>query len=157
MTVCIAAVCDGGKKIVVAADRMFTAGAPINLEFETSEKKIETLSPSCAALFAGNSAFATEILHGALGTLAGVPLAQELKQRRQLLPPFSAGAGHLLGPHHSAAGGGERGMLDRQVLVDRRNASVSVDHDAKCLKTVDVDWITYRNSRVNGFETRFPR
>jgi hypothetical protein len=71
MTVCIAAVCDGGKAIVVAADRMFTAGAPINLEFETAEKKIESLSPSCAALLAGNSAFGTEIMQGALASLAG--------------------------------------------------------------------------------------
>ncbi len=37
MTVCIAAICEDGKKIVVAADRMFTAGAPVNLEFETEE------------------------------------------------------------------------------------------------------------------------
>ena len=82
-----------------------------------------------------------------------IPLAQELKQRRQLLPTLGAGAGDLLGSHHGAAGGCERGMLDRQVLVDRRNAGLSVDHGTKCLKTVDVDWITYRNSGVNGFET----
>jgi len=33
VTICIAAVCDGGQSIVVAADRMFTAGPPVNLEF----------------------------------------------------------------------------------------------------------------------------
>lgn len=71
MTVCIAAVCEGGKKIVVAADRMFTAPPPLNLEFETSEKKIEVLAPSCVTLFAGNSAFATEIIRGARRKLAG--------------------------------------------------------------------------------------
>src|SRR5260370_29131139 len=71
MTVCIAAICDGGRRIVVCADRMFTAGPPINLEFETAEKKIEKLSASCAALFSGSSAFATEILQDALGRLAG--------------------------------------------------------------------------------------
>ncbi|SRR5258706_10055434 len=86
-----------------------------------------------------------------------VALAQELKQGGQLLPAFSAGAGHLLGSHDGAPDSGERGMLDRQVLVDRRNASVSVDHGAKCLKTVYRDWITYRNRGVNRFETRFPR
>jgi hypothetical protein len=68
MTVCIAAICDNGSAIVVAADRMFTAGAPINLEFETSEQKIESLSPSCVALLAGNSAFGTD---GALARLQG--------------------------------------------------------------------------------------
>jgi hypothetical protein len=39
MTVCIAAVCDGGRHIVVAADRMFTVTAPVNLEFETGEQR----------------------------------------------------------------------------------------------------------------------
>jgi len=34
MTVCIAAACESGKKIVVAADRMFTFPYPTNLEFE---------------------------------------------------------------------------------------------------------------------------
>ena len=71
MTICIAAVCDGGQSIVVAADRMFTAGPPVNLEFETAEKKIESVSPSCVALLAGNSAFGTEIMHGALNGFAG--------------------------------------------------------------------------------------
>lgn len=41
MTVCIAAICDGGQKVVVGADRMFTFQAPQNLEFQTPEKKIE--------------------------------------------------------------------------------------------------------------------
>jgi hypothetical protein len=43
MTVCIAAICDGGQKIVVAADRMFTFQVPQNLEFQTSKKKIEVI------------------------------------------------------------------------------------------------------------------
>ncbi len=76
MTVCIAAICDGGKAIVVAADRMFTAGPPINLEFETAEKKIEELSPSCVALLSGNSAFGTEIMQGALARLHGAQRPQ---------------------------------------------------------------------------------
>ena len=71
MTVCIAAVCERGKKIVVASDRMFTAPAPMNVEFETSERKIETLSPTCVTLFSGNSAFATEIIRATRGKLAG--------------------------------------------------------------------------------------
>jgi hypothetical protein len=71
MTVCIAAVCEGGRKIVVSADRMFTAGAPVNVEFETSEKKIETLAPACVALCAGNSSFASEIIQKAKLSLSG--------------------------------------------------------------------------------------
>jgi hypothetical protein len=76
VTVCIAAICDNGKAIIVAADRMFTAGAPINLEFETAEQKIEPLSPSCAALLAGNSAFGTEIMQGARTRLRGAQRPQ---------------------------------------------------------------------------------
>jgi hypothetical protein len=72
MTICIAAVCDGGKSIVVAADRMFTAPAPTSMEFETSEKKIEPLATGCVAMSAGNSAYATEIIAGTLVGLAGV-------------------------------------------------------------------------------------
>ena len=71
MTVCIAAICEGGKSIVVAADRMFTVGAPVNVEFETSERKIERLLNSCVALSAGNSAYAYEILRNANIALAG--------------------------------------------------------------------------------------
>jgi hypothetical protein len=40
MTVGIAAVCEDGRKIVVAADRKLTAPAPVNLEFETEEQKM---------------------------------------------------------------------------------------------------------------------
>jgi hypothetical protein len=62
MTVCIAAVCESGKKIVVATDRMLTFTAPVNVEFETDEQKIEELASNCIVLASGNTAFATEIL-----------------------------------------------------------------------------------------------
>jgi hypothetical protein len=62
VTVCIAAICESGERIVVAADRMFTAPFPLNVEFETDEHKIEELADNCVALAAGNSAFATEVL-----------------------------------------------------------------------------------------------
>lgn len=71
MTVCIAAECDQGKRIVVAADRMFTLTAPVNLEFETREKKIEEVAPACAVLTSGNSAYAKEILLESTDALAG--------------------------------------------------------------------------------------
>jgi hypothetical protein len=71
MTICIAAVCHGGKSIVVAADRMFTAPAPTSMEFETSEKKIEPLATGCVAMSSGNSAYGTEIIAGTLVGLAG--------------------------------------------------------------------------------------
>jgi hypothetical protein len=71
MTVCIAAVCDGGQSVVVAADRMFTAPAPTSMEFETSEKKIESLATGCVALSSGNSAYGTEIIAGTIVSLSG--------------------------------------------------------------------------------------
>lgn len=62
MTICIAAICDDGQRIVVAADRMFTSPAPMNMEFETEEKKIEGMAPNCVALLSGNSGYGTEVL-----------------------------------------------------------------------------------------------
>ena len=55
MTVCIAAVCQSGKAVVVASDRMFTFQG-LSVEIETAEKKIERLGAKCVALAAGNSA-----------------------------------------------------------------------------------------------------
>jgi hypothetical protein len=45
---------------VSLADRIFTAPAPTSMEFETGEKKIESLGTGCVALSAGDSACATE-------------------------------------------------------------------------------------------------
>jgi hypothetical protein len=71
MTVCVAAVCDGGKAVVAAADRMFTFSAPVSLEFETGEKKITTISMSSIALTAGAGPPANEVLGATLKTLGG--------------------------------------------------------------------------------------
>jgi hypothetical protein len=71
-----------------------------------------------------------------------VALAKKLKQRRQFLPAIGAGSGHLLGPHHGAAGGGEGIKLDGKVLIDGRNACVprrAFPSSRKCLKTVCID------------------
>lgn len=73
MTVCIAAICDGGERIVVAADRMLTFMSPLNLEFETEEKKIEQLANGIVALSSGATAHATEILRGVKMTIGGNP------------------------------------------------------------------------------------
>jgi hypothetical protein len=83
MTVCIAAVCDDGKNVVVAADRMFTAPPPISMEFETSEKKIESLAIGCVAMSSGNSAYASEIIAGTRVGLAGAqqPLMSDVAER----------------------------------------------------------------------------
>jgi len=82
MTVCIAAICESGKKIVVAADRMLTFPSPTNLEFETAEQKIVGLAPSCIALASGNTAYATQILDNTRQKLGGnqsPPIGQVLE------------------------------------------------------------------------------
>jgi hypothetical protein len=79
MTVCIAASCEDGKYIVTAADRMFTVGAPLNVEFEPPLSKIEVMSSSCVAMGAGNGLFVSEIFSSArqgYGDVAGVSIAQ---------------------------------------------------------------------------------
>jgi hypothetical protein len=40
MTVCIGAICEQGKAVVVAADRMMTFGPPMNLQAEGAVRKI---------------------------------------------------------------------------------------------------------------------
>lgn len=60
MTVCIAATCDGGKSIVIAADRQITVSA-INLQYDHSERKIDVLRPNLAMLSAGNALIAAEV------------------------------------------------------------------------------------------------
>jgi 20S proteasome alpha/beta subunit len=73
MTVCIAAICDCGHKVVVAADRMFTFPAPLNIEFQTPEKKIEQIGTSCVVLSSGNGAYSTEITQAVTRLLNGNP------------------------------------------------------------------------------------
>jgi 20S proteasome alpha/beta subunit len=86
MTVCIAVACESGKNIVVAADRMLTYPPPVNLEFETEEKKIEPLSDSCVAMGSGDTSNITTIIRavkerigsqGSVAVAAVAPLAQE--------------------------------------------------------------------------------
>jgi hypothetical protein len=71
MTVCVGAVCEGGDNIVVAADRMFTFNAPVSLEFETGEKKIDAISTTCVVLTAGVSPPAKEMIVATLKALGG--------------------------------------------------------------------------------------
>jgi len=56
-----------------------------------------------------------------------VALAQEVEQNLELRPAVARGAAPLLGPDHLAAGRSERGLLDREVLVDRRHPGVAVE------------------------------
>jgi hypothetical protein len=71
MTICIAAICQSGKSIVVAADRMYTSPPPLNVEFESDEPKIEAFAPGIVVLPAGSTAIVTEILDAAKAKLQG--------------------------------------------------------------------------------------
>ena len=65
MTICIAAICDSGRSMVCAADRLFVH-YELELQFEPPERKIEQLYHNCAALASSNnSSISTEILEAA--------------------------------------------------------------------------------------------
>jgi len=68
MTVAIAALCDGGKACVVAADRQITAA--VGLEFEHPASKIETLG-GCAVVSAGDALLAAQVIERSREKLAG--------------------------------------------------------------------------------------
>jgi len=60
MTVCISAICEDGKALVSASDKMITA-APPYVEFEHDFIKVEELSSRCIALTAGSALRHTEL------------------------------------------------------------------------------------------------
>lgn len=67
MTVCIGAICENGEAAVVAADKMVTFGAPMNLTTQPqSLKKISQLTKNSVLLFSGTIADG-EALVGRLG------------------------------------------------------------------------------------------
>lgn len=66
MTICIAALADDGKSIVLASDREVTYGFPINTELDSGVRKIQKVTEKIFVLIAGNS-------------LIGAELAEEIK------------------------------------------------------------------------------
>ncbi len=63
MTICIAALAEDKKKIILAADQMITATIPIAYEFETEDvRKIYFPTENIAILTAGNTLHAFEIV-----------------------------------------------------------------------------------------------
>jgi hypothetical protein len=71
MTVCIGAICDEGKSIVVAADRMMTYGAPMNLQVEAAVRKIIPLSDKAVLLFSGSVPDGEGIANGTKSKMQG--------------------------------------------------------------------------------------
>jgi len=94
MTICIAATCEDGKNIVVVADRMFTVGPPLNVEFEPPISKIEQMGVTSVALGAGNSLTVAEILRRAR--------ARYHNQQNQRIDSIAnIAAGRAVGSRHS--------------------------------------------------------
>jgi 20S proteasome alpha/beta subunit len=67
MTVCIAAIAEKGKNLVLVSDRMITANIPIAYQYETDDvTKIYELTDFSVAMIAGNALFAHEIVTNSL-------------------------------------------------------------------------------------------
>ncbi len=62
MTICIAALCDKSKAVVLASDRMITNNY-LSIQFEHDEKKMTQLSNTCVALTAGDALSYTELFN----------------------------------------------------------------------------------------------
>jgi hypothetical protein len=71
MTVCIGAICDNGKSIVVAADRMMTYGPPMNLQVEAAVRKIIPLSDNAVLLFSGSVPDGEGVANGTKAAMQG--------------------------------------------------------------------------------------
>jgi 20S proteasome alpha/beta subunit len=78
MTVGIGALCDDGKTAVIAADKMVTFGAPMNLLMEPPTfRKVTKLNERCALVFSGSVPDGEEIVADALrqaGSLGKSPI-----------------------------------------------------------------------------------
>ncbi len=71
MTVCIGATCERGTTVVVAADKMVTFGAPMNLQTEPRTlHKITKAADHCLLLFSGSVSDGEEIIGRSLANVA---------------------------------------------------------------------------------------
>jgi len=71
MTVCIAAICDEGKKVVASSDRMITISMP-PIEYEHAVPKIEKVFKSCVALTSGSALEHTELCREVENRISGM-------------------------------------------------------------------------------------
>jgi len=66
MTICIAAIAESGKKLVVAVDRMITANYPMAYEFDNPDSpKILDLADNAVALISGATFYSSEVVRNA--------------------------------------------------------------------------------------------
>ena len=70
MTICIAALCEKGEKIIIAADRMVTVGQII--EFEHDVPKFVNLAENCVIMTAGSTTLQNDIIKEAVSKIKGL-------------------------------------------------------------------------------------
>jgi len=71
VTVCIAALCEDGKKVVACSDRMVTATYP-PIEFEHGTPKMDQIAPTCIVLSSGDALAHSEVCRLATEQLGGL-------------------------------------------------------------------------------------
>jgi 20S proteasome alpha/beta subunit len=70
VTVCVGAICEQGKTVVVAADKMVTFGPPMNLQTEpASLRKIKKLSDESVLLFSGSVPDGEELISATIARI----------------------------------------------------------------------------------------
>jgi hypothetical protein len=82
MTICIAALCEHSKAVVVASDKMITAGF-LSLEFEHPNSKAECLTNTCVGLTSGSALASVELFQeceAILQQLHSPPIARIAEQ-----------------------------------------------------------------------------
>jgi len=72
MTICLGAICDNKKQIILASDRMITVGFPFNIEFEPSIAKSEKVTEKCMVLTAGSALASTDLFRNVRTNLANI-------------------------------------------------------------------------------------
>ncbi len=81
MTVCIAAIAENGKKVVLATDKMITANAFGGYEVdESGTKKIIKLSDNTRFLLSGSTPFAIEIAESAKKKIHGTKSVRQIAE-----------------------------------------------------------------------------
>jgi hypothetical protein len=131
--------------MVVAADRMFTIGAPLNVEFEPPISKIESMNAACLAMGSGNSLAVAEILRRtkdrftnspaqSIGAIAGAVLEEYQKFRNDSLDQQLIGP--ALGPDfvlHRSRGGTlpqylqSQGQIYAQLFMQSQQFNLNVE------------------------------
>jgi len=84
MTVCIAAIADDGKSLILASDREVTYGFPINTEVESDNKKIQKITDKIFILFSGDSFVGSQLIEEIKNEKQGATSVKEVAEAARL-------------------------------------------------------------------------